>query len=267
MQVDAAGWTGYNGVVKREIMTIPVSAVLITLNAERWLEAVLRPLAGFDEVMILDSGSTDRTREIAGVFGAVWHESSFDGYGPQKRRVVELARHEWVLSIDADEVLDDETVEAIAAIDWQTEDSQKCWRIRRRPFVGRREIRHGHWVPDPVVRLFNRRRHTFSPAPVHESVIPTGPVITLPGAMAHHSFDDLAAVFRGDYHRLKAAEYVRTGREIPGALNLSTRAAWAFVYSLVIKRGFLDGPAGVVIALSGAVNAVLGLALAGEPNP
>jgi len=243
---------------------VPVSAVLITRDAEQWLEAVLRPLAVCDEILILDSGSTDRTREIADAFGTQWHEHPFDGYGPQKRRAVELARHDWVLSIDADEILDEEAAQAIAKIDWQTEDPQKCWRIRRRPYVGGREIRHGHWVPDPVVRLFNRRHHSFSPAPVHESIKPTGPVVTLPGAIAHHSFDDLAAVFRADYHRLKAAEYVRTGRKIPGALNLSTRAAWAFVYSLIIKRGFLDGPAGVVVALSGAVNAVLGLALAGE---
>ncbi len=260
----AANGIRYNGGVKQQTSTVPVSAVLITRDAEKWLEIVLRPLAICDEILILDSGSSDRTREIAGDFGAVWHEHAFDGYGVQKRRAVDLARHDWVLSVDADEVLEDETAQAIVAIAWQTENPQKCWRICRRPFVGRREIHHGHWVPDPVVRLFNRRCHTFSPAPVHESVMPTGPVVTLPGALAHHSYDDLAALFKADYHRLKAAEYVRTGRKIPGALNVSTRAAWAFVYSLVIKRGFLDGPAGVVVALSGAVNAVLGLALAGE---
>lgn len=243
---------------------MPVSAVLITRDAEQWLETVLRQLAICDEILILDSGSSDRTREIAGACGVVWHEHAFDAYGPQKCRAVDLARHDWVLSIDADEVLDDETVQAIVAIDWPSQDPEICWAVRRRPFIGGKEIRHGHWVPDPVVRLFNRRRHTFSPAPVHESVMPTGPVVTLPGALAHHSYDDLAALFKADYHRLKAAEYVRTRRKIPGALNLSTRAAWAFVYSLIVKRGFLDGPAGVVIALSGAVNAVLGLALAGE---
>lgn len=246
--------------------TVPVSVVLITRDAERWLEAVLRPLVICDEVLILDSGSTDRTREIARAFGAVWHEHPFDGYGPQKCRAVELARHDWVLSIDADEVLQRKTAAAIAAVDWAVQDPMMCWRIRRHPFVGGREIRHGHWVPDPVVRLFNRRRHAFSPAPVHESVKPIGPVDTLPGAMAHHSYDDLTGLFRADYHQLKAAEYRRRGRRIPGALNLSARAAWAFFYSLVVKRGFLDGPAGVVIALSGAVNAVLGLALAGEPD-
>lgn len=245
---------------------MPVSGVLITLNAEEWLEDVLRPLMVCDEILILDSGSTDRTREIAGSFGAAWHQHPFDGYGPQKRRAVEMARHDWILSIDADEVLDQVAVRAIAEIHWEAEDPSRCWRIRRRPFVGGREIRHGHWVPDPVIRLFNRTRHTFSDAPVHESVLPTGRVDRLPGAMAHHSYDDLAALFRADYHRLKAAEYRRVGRRIPGALNLSTRTGWAFFYSLILKRGFLDGPAGVVVALSAAVNAALGLALAGEKS-
>ena len=250
--------------MESERSSIPVSVVLITLDAQRRLEDVLRPLSVFDEIVILDSGSTDRTREIAEDFGVAWHEHSFDGYGPQKRRAVALARHDWILSVDADEVVTPETVEAIAARDWPSENPRACWAIRRRPFVGDREIRHGHWVPDPVVRLFNRRVHNFSPAPVHESVHPTGPVRTLPGALLHYSYDDPAALFRTDYHRLKAAEYRRTGRRTPGAVNLSIRAGWAFFHSLVLKRGVLDGPVGVVIALSAAVNAVLGLALAAE---
>lgn len=263
MQVDTTGRTGYNGVVEREITTVPVSAVLITLNAERWLEAVLRPLAGFDEVVILDSGSTDRTREIADAAGVEWSEHSFDGYGAQKRRAVALAHNDWVLSVDADEIMAPETVAAILAIDWEKADPRTCWKIRRRPFIGDREIRHGHWVPDPVVRLFNRQHHNFSPALVHESVTPTGRVMTLPGAMTHHSYDDLAGLFRADYHRLKASEYRRQGRKTPGVVALTARAGWAFFYSLIVRRGFLDGPAGVVVALSGAVNAVLALALIG----
>ncbi len=250
--------------MERAPSTVPVSAVLITRDAEKWLEAVLRPLAICDEVLVLDSGSTDRTSEIAASFGAAWHERPFDGYGPQKRRAVELAGHDWVLSIDADEILDQVTARAINTIDWPSQDPNACWAICRRPFVGGREIRHGHWVPDPVVRLFNRRRHTFSPAPVHESITPTGPIHRLPGGMAHHSYGDLAGLFRAEHHRLKAAEYLRTGRRLPGTLSLVGRAMWAFFYSLILKRGFLDGPAGVVIALSGSVNAVLGLALAGE---
>lgn len=258
----------YKGAVTPSPAKIPVSAVVITLNAERWLEAALAPLAVCAEIVVLDSGSTDRTEAIAGAAGARWHSHPFDGYGAQKRRAVALAENDWILSVDGDEILEAETVAAIAAIDWAAEDPGACWAIRRRPFVGGREIRHGHWVPDPVVRLFNRRRHNFSAATVHESVAATGQVHRLPGAMRHHSYDDLAAVFRAEHHRLKAAEYRKAMRRVPGAVELTARAGWAFVYSLVLKRGFLDGPAGVVIALSGAVNAVLGLALAGsEPAP
>ena len=80
--------------MERDTSIVGVSAVLITRNAEQWLEAVLRPLAICDEILILDSGSTDRTRKIADAFGTAWHEQTFDGFGPQKRRAVDLARHD-----------------------------------------------------------------------------------------------------------------------------------------------------------------------------
>lgn len=245
----------------------PISAVLITLNAERWLEAVLEPLVAFGEILVLDSGSTDRTEAVARAAGAQWHHHPFDGYGPQKRRAVELAKHDWILSVDADEILEPATVDAIGSIDWPTRDPEDCWAVRRRPFVGGREIRHGHWVPDPVIRLFNRTHHQFSEAVVHESVTATGPVHTLPGALLHHSYPDLAAVFRADYHRMKAEVYRRRRRSIPGTAALTLRSAWAFFYSFAVKRGFLDGRAGLIIALSAAVNASLGLALAAESEP
>jgi glycosyltransferase involved in cell wall biosynthesis len=246
---------------------IPVSAVVITLNAERWLDAVLEPLHVCAEILILDSGSSDRTRQIAEDHGAVWHVHPFVGYGPQKRRAIAMATFDWIISVDADEILDSDAREGLAVVDWAKLDATVCFTIRRRPFIGDREIRHGHWVPDPVLRVFNRRVHDFSEDVVHESVTPTGAVRALPGALEHHSYDDLAAVFRADYHRLKAAQYVRDGRRVPGVLNLGLRALWALVYSLVLKRGVLDGRAGLVIALSAAVNAVLGLALAGEGTP
>ncbi len=246
--------------------SLPISAVLITLDAERWLDEVLVSLACCDETIVLDSGSTDTTRAIAARHGARWHERVFDGYGSQKRAAVALARHDWVLSVDADEILELESARALFVIDWQAQASDVCWRIARRPYVGKREIRYGHWVPDPVVRLFNRTVHDFSPDPVHESVHPRGPVHLLPGALIHHSYPDLAAVFRAEHHRLKAAEYRRQGRPTPGPLRLTARAFWAFLYSFVRKRGYRDGPAGVVIALSSSVNAVLGLAMAGEKD-
>jgi glycosyltransferase involved in cell wall biosynthesis len=244
----------------------PVSAVLITRDAESYLDRVLGALSCCDEIVVVDSGSTDGTREIAASHEVSWFERPFDGYGPQKRHAVVRARHDWILAIDADEILDDEAGVAIVAIDWPKQDPSVCWRVRRRPFVGRREIRHGHWNPDWVVRLFNRGHHDFSTDPIHESVTPTGTVRMLPGSLLHYSYRDLSEIVRMDYHRLKAQRYRDQGRRAGGPV-LAARAVWTFFYSYVIRRGFLDGPAGVVVALAGSVNAVMGLALASEEGP
>lgn len=241
----------------------PLSAVLITKNAEEYLDRVLGALQCCGEIVVLDSGSTDRTREIALEHGASWYERPFDGYGPQKRHGVLRAGYDWILAVDADEVLDDEAGAAVTAVDWERQDPSLCWRLRRRSFVGQREIRFGHWNPDWVVRLFHRGHHDFSSAPIHESVTPTGAIRTLPGSLIHYSYRDLGEIIRMDYHRLKAQHYQDQGRRSGGPM-LATRATWAFFYSYIVRRGFLDGPAGVVVALAGAVNAVMGLALASE---
>jgi glycosyltransferase involved in cell wall biosynthesis len=244
-------------------VTIPVSAVIITRDAERHLERVLTPLSCCAEILVLDSGSRDRTREIAAAHGARWHERSFEGYGPAKRRAVALAAFDWVLSIDADEVLDDRAAAALARIDWAAADPRTCWSLRRRPFIGSREIRHGDWAPDDVVRVFNRRHHEVSADPVHESVRPSGPVRRLGGSLLHFTAADLAAVFRPDYYRLKAATCRQSGRRASAPM-LALRAAFAFLRSYLLRAGFLDGSAGVVVAVAAAANAVTGLALAGD---
>lgn len=245
---------------------IPVSAVVITMNAQAHLDEVLQSTAICDDVVVLDSGSTDRTREIAARRGVRWHQHPFDGYGPQKRRAVALANNDWILSIDADEVLDHAAVTALGATDWSTADLLTCWRIRRRNFIGTREIRHGHWKTERPVRVFNRLVTGFTDAPVHESVRPTTGVRDLPGSILHYSYRDLSDVIRLDYHRLKAIRYRRESRRAGGGL-LVVRAVWAALHSYVVRGGFLEGGAGVVIALAAAVNATMGLAIASEPGP
>jgi glycosyltransferase involved in cell wall biosynthesis len=242
---------------------IPVSAVLITGDAERHLERVLAALSCCAEILILDSGSRDRTREIAAAHGVRWHEHPFEGYGPQKRRAVALAASDWVLSIDADEVLDERAAAALAGIDWAAADPRTCWELRRRPFIGSREVRHGDWAPDHVVRIFNRRHHEVSADLVHESVRPSGPVRRLDGSLLHFTAEDLAAVFRPDYYRLKAAACRQHGRRASAPV-LALRALFAFLRSYLLRAGFLDGSAGVVVAVAAAANAVTGLALAGD---
>jgi glycosyltransferase involved in cell wall biosynthesis len=245
--------------------TIPVSAVLITKNAQAHLHQALESVAICDEVVVVDSGSTDRTDEIAQRYGARWFERRFEGFGPQKQRAVELARHDWILSIDADEVLDQAAVTGLAGIDWTSTDLLTSWRIRRRTFVGNREIHHGHWKTERPVRLFNRLVTGFSDDLVHESVRGTTRVRMLPGSIFHYSYSDLSEVIRLDYHRLKAIRYREAGRRA-GGVHMALRAMWAGFHSYVIRAGILEGGAGVVIALAAAVNATLGLAMASEPE-
>jgi (heptosyl)LPS beta-1,4-glucosyltransferase len=241
----------------------PLSAVIITLNAERHLARVLASLDFCHELLVLDSGSTDRTLELARAGGARVLSQRFLGFGAQKQRAVELARHDWVLVVDADEVLTAEARLAILALPRQ--DPRQAWRLRRRTFIGEREVRWGVWSPDWSLRLFNRTTARFNDQPVHESVVAGGPVADLPGALLHYSYRDYADVFvrMGGYARLKAAEYRRRGRRA-GAATLALRAIWGFLRSYVLKLGVLDGVAGVVVALSLSIDMVVALAIAGD---
>lgn len=237
-----------------------ISAVIIVKDGERHLAEVLAALRGCAEVLVLDSGSADRTVEIARAAGARLEYQAFLGYGAQKNHAIALARHDWILSLDADEVLDAAGQAALVRLDLA--DASRCWRLRRRTFVGQRELRHGH-LNDAPVRLFNRTITRFSDSRVHESVPARGPVATLDGALAHYAFRDAAdLVQRGaGYARLKAALYREQGRRA-AAPALLGRAAAAFAKSYLLKAGFLDGGLGVVSALSAALNATTALALA-----
>lgn len=240
-----------------------ISAVIITKDAERHLAAVLAALSGCAETLVLDSGSRDRTVELARAAGARVEHQDFLGFGPQKNRAIALARHDWIVSVDADEVLDEAGRAALAALDLS--DPTRGWRLRRRTFVGARELRHGH-LNDAPIRVFNRTATRFSEALIHESVAPAGPVGTLPGSLAHYAFRDAAdLVARGaGYARLKAERYRSQGRSasVPGLL---VRAGAAFAKSYLLKAGFLDGRLGVISALSAALNATTAMATASEP--
>jgi glycosyltransferase involved in cell wall biosynthesis len=237
-----------------------ISAVIIVKDGERRLAEVLAALAGCAEIVVLDSGSTDRTLDIARAAGARVHQQAWLGFGPQKNRAVELAAHDWILSLDADEVLDAPAQAGLARLDLS--DPTRAWRLRRRTCVGARELRHGH-LNDAPIRLFNRTATRFTEAAVHESVPPRGPVATLPGAAMHYAFRDAAdLVARGAaYARPKAERYRIDGRRASAPLLLA-RAASAFARSYVLKSGWLDGRLGVVSALSAALNATTALAMA-----
>jgi len=234
----------------------PISAVVITRDAARHLAEVLASAAFCAERLVLDSGSTDDTLAIARAAGARVEHQEFLGYGPQKRRAVELAGHDWILSLDADEVLDDEAAAAIRAADLR--DPAACYALRRRTFIGRREVRHGPWGDDRVLRLFHRRTASFKPLPVHEEVSAPRPPILLPGSILHYSYascgDVLARSLR--YAPLKA-EIMRGKRQRTSPLTMPLRGLTAFVKCYVLRGGWRDGAAGFVVALARVIDSTL----------
>lgn len=245
---------------------LPVSAVVVTRNAARHLAAVLAAADMCAERFVLDSGSTDGTQIIARTAGARIEQQPFLGFGPQKCRGVELAAHDWILSLDADEVLDDEARAAIRELDLS--DPGACWSLRRRTFIGTREVRHGPWGNDYVLRLFNRTTAGFKPLPVHEEVASAQRPRLLPGSLLHYSYRDRADVIARavEYAPLKAGMLRRAGRR-GSAWTLPLRAAAAFFHAYLVRGGFRDGADGFVVALARVVDSTLPRALARDDDP
>jgi glycosyltransferase involved in cell wall biosynthesis len=234
----------------------PISAVIITRDADAHLAAVLAAADVCGERLVLDSGSVDETLAIAAAAAARVERHAFLGFGPQKQLAVSLAAHDWILSLDADEVLDAEARAAILSLDLS--DPTACWQIRRRTFIGDREVRHGVWRNEQVLRLFNRTTAAFKPLAVHEQVVAARRPRSLPGSILHYSYagaaDVIAKTLR--YAPLKAA-LIRATHERPAAFKLPARGLTAFLKTFVIQQGWRDGAAGFVVALARVLDATL----------
>ena len=237
-----------------------LSAVIITRDAGRRLAATLASAAFCAERLVLDSGSTDDTVAIARAAGARVEHQAFLGYGLQKRRAVDLAAHDWILSLDADEVLDDDAAAAVQSLDLA--DPRACYTFRRRTFVGQREVRHGPWGGETLLRLFHRGHAEFSPLAVHEQVEARTAPRLLPGSILHYSFADCADIIARSvrYARLKADVMRAKGQRV-SPWTLPARGAANFLKSYLVQGGWRDGPVGFVIALSRVIDSTLPRAL------
>lgn len=231
-----------------------LSAVVITLNEERNLERCLASLSWADEILVVDSGSTDRTREIAEARGCRFIVNQWLGYGQQKNFAMSQVRHDWVLSIDADEevppVTQAEIINFLARADSEgylgASFARKTW------YLGR-WILHGGWYPNRLVRLVKRSQARWTEPPVHEELRVSGKVRALPVEIQHYSFanvsDQIATNVR--FARLGAQELARRG-ERGSLLRILTKPIGKFLETYVWKRGFLDGFPGFVISINAA---------------
>lgn len=233
-----------------------ISAVVITRNEESNITRCLSSVKWTTEQVVVDSGSTDRTVELALALGARVKTMPWQGFGPAKQAAVDLAEGPWILSIDADEEVTPALAQEIRQV-IRRSNPPAGYAIPRCTYFLNRWIRHGAWYPDRVVRLFQKEKGRFTSAPVHEVVELTGRTARLHNDLLHYCYPDLNTYLEKShfYTGLGAEELVRKGRRVT-AYDLTLRPTVSWIRDYVFRLGFLDGLEGFLIAGLSA-NAVL----------
>jgi len=236
-----------------------LSVVIITLNAERTLDQTLRSVTDWvNEVVLVDSGSTDDTLNIAQTYGCRVLHHRFDGFGAQKQFAINQATNDWVLVLDADEVLDATLQHTIQQTLNQNPNTTQSFSLPRSLVFMGKPLQHGGEHNRPVVRLFNRQHAHVSDALVHETVVTNGPVSTLSGTLWHDSYGSLHDYIAkmNQYTSLNARQFGKTPHR-RGPLDVSVRFAFKFVKVYFFKGSILDGLPGFVWAFFSAVYPVM----------
>jgi len=225
-----------------------ITVTILTKNSGATLRATLQSTREFPEVLLLDTGSTDNTLEIAREFPNVKiYKENFSGFGPTHNRATALAAHDWILSLDSDEVLTEELIREILALSL---DQNAVYRILRHNFFNGKHIKWcGGWHPDWIVRLYNRKTTRFTDAAVHEKIITEGlKIVSLKQYFLHTPYREIGDFLTKMqmYSSLFATQY-RSKRS--SSLCKALFHSWAaFLKSYLLKRGFLGGKEGFIIS-------------------
>jgi glycosyltransferase involved in cell wall biosynthesis len=227
-----------------------LTACIITFNEADRIEACLRSVSFCDEIIVVDSHSTDATRQIASSLGARVIERDWPGYRSQKQFAIEMASHDWVLCLDADERVTSELRQEIEALRARDFPEQAGWSLPRITDYFGRFLRHGNTYPDRLIRLFDRRRGGWIGEEIHENTHVNGSVGHLSGHLEHFSYRSLT-----DHHNRMAryadlmarALYARGKRCGLGKVLFNPQ--WRFFRGYVLRLGFLDGWRGLVFHL------------------
>ena len=244
-----------------------ITATIITLNEERNISRAMESLRCCDQIIVLDSGSIDRTVELATNLGAVVIEQSWPGYANQKNRAAERADHDWILSLDADEALSEALEGEIWNLKKRGPDCDAYTMPRLAKYMGR-WILHSGWYPDRKVRLYNRNKAKWVGDFVHESVKVDGKIGHFESNLLHFTCDSFSEHLKtmDRYTTLAAEELVARKAKIPLSRMLLD-PAWTFIQSYILKRGFLDGIEGLTIAHMAAIYTYLKYAKARNMSP
>ncbi|MDC1311863.1 glycosyltransferase family 2 protein [Burkholderiales bacterium] len=232
-----------------------ISAVIITKNADRTLEACLDALKWTSEIIILDSGSSDQTSQIAQKKGAKFHTAEWRGFGPQKNEAIGLAQSDWILSIDSDEFVSEELVSEILRIT-SISHAEDVYELSRLSKYCGKQMRHSGWFPDFVPRLFRNGAARFSDSLVHERLLYKGQSKRLNGYLFHDSFHSPDDVLdKMNRYSTLGAQQLASQSQQGGLLRAVIHGLGAFLKTYVIKYGFLDGAEGFFLAVSNAEGA------------
>jgi len=226
-----------------------ISVTILTKNCGQTLSATLESLRDFPEVLLLDTGSTDNTLQVAKTFPNVTiHQKEFIGFGPTHNIATSLAKNDWILSIDSDEVLSEELIREIQALSLCKD---TVYSLQRHNYYNGKHIRWcGGWHPDPVVRLYHRQHTRFSDDAVHEKVLTQGLKLkTLISPLFHTPYREMGDFLSKmqTYSTLFAQQH--KGHKKASLFSAIYHSLYAFFKSYVLKRGFLGGKEGFIISV------------------
>lgn len=227
-----------------------ISVVIIARNEAHIIGNTLGNLQRVTgDIVVVDSGSTDDTIHICKQFNARVIMTGWDGYGINKNKGIAVARHDWILSLDADEAIDDELIHSLQQLSLPHE--REVFNIRFRNFFCNKWIRFGEWGFDSHIRLFNRKQVKWNEAAVHESLLfPDGvKITTLKGNVLHYTVTNREeyAVKMSGYAMMNAKKYFESGKK-PNFLKQYFSPVFAFLQHYIFRLGFLDGKEGFIIA-------------------
>lgn len=231
-----------------------LSVIIITKNEASHIADCLQSVAWADEIIVLDSGSSDDTVAICKTFTDKVYTTDWQGFGIQKQRALDKASNDWILSIDADEIVTSELkAEIMQAM--QTSEINGFEIPRLSNYCGR-VIRHGGWYPDYVLRLFRREQGHFTDAVVHERIVVTGKIAKLNTPFLHDAFVDFEEVLHkvNNYSSLGAKLLYEKGKRTSPAKAI-LKGLWTFMRTYILQAAFLDGSHGLLLAISNAEGA------------
>lgn len=234
-----------------------ISGLIITFNEAENIQKCIQSLKEVcDDVVVIDSNSADKTREIAKAEGATVIVQPFLGDGPQRILGLAYCKHEWVLNLDADERLEDDSIRKIQALQLGL-DGTDVYELRRHNFIGEQITPYAGQYPDYVARLFNKMTASFSPVKAHTRVRGRKHCY-LECHIRHLSYKDFSDLFSRQckYASWGAEEIAKTGKKI-SSVTPFVHGAWSFVRHFFLKRGYLAGNLGLAISIAKATGAYL----------